>query len=358
MTANHPVALIHLDHIAANLKWAKALAPHSKHMVVVKANAYGHGASEVAEHLVDADAFAVARVEEAVQLRASVPNKSIVVLEGYLDASEAAECLAHQLSPVLHSGYQIDLLGEGLPFWLKFNTGMFRLGFAPAEAQELAVKLAGLDLQGLMSHFANGDNPVHELNQTQIRLFEQCAASFPTVARCMGNSGAIMGLPEGHADWVRPGLMVYGGSPNGTPAEKLQAAMTLSAPILSINRLVLGDAVGYGSSWSADKPCRIAVIALGYADGYPREMPDGTPVLINGKRRPLVGRVSMDMCTVLLEDEDDIQPGDHAIFWGGNLPIDEIAAAAGTISYTLMAGLSHRVKRRYTKTAHHIEIRE
>ncbi|MFT7306569.1 MAG: alanine racemase, partial [Candidatus Azotimanducaceae bacterium] len=175
---------------------------------------------------------------------------------------------------------------------------------------------------------------------------------------CMGNSGAIMGLPEGHTDWVRPGLMVYGGSPNGAPAEKLQAAMTLSAPILSINRLVSGDAVGYGSSWSADKPCRIAVIALGYADGYPREMPDGTPVLINGKRRPLVGRVSMDMCTVLLEDEDDIQPGHHAIFWGSNLPIDEIAAAAGTISYTLMTGLSHRVKRRYTKTAHHIEIRE
>jgi len=358
MTANHPVALIHLDRIAANLSLAKMLAPHSKHMVVVKANAYGHGASEVAEYLADADAFAVARVEEAVHLRAAVPNKSIVVLEGYLDASEALECVAHRLAPVLHSGYQIDLLPKGLPFWLKFNTGMFRLGFEPAEVQQLAVKLAGFRLQGLMSHFANGDEPVHELNKTQIRLFEECAASFPAVDRCMGNSGAIMGLPEGHADWVRPGLMIYGGSPNGRPAERLQAGMTLSAPILSIKRLVSGDAVGYGSTWLADKPCRIAVIALGYADGYPREMPGGTPVLINGKRRPLVGRVSMDMCTVLLEDEDAIQPGTHAIFWGDDLPIDEIAAAAGTISYTLMSGLGHRVKRRYTKTAHQTGIRE
>lgn len=343
------MALIHLDHIAANLSLAKALAPNSKHMVVVKANAYGHGVSEVAQHLTDADAFAVARVEEAVQLRITIPHKLIVVLEGYLDASEAAECVARQLAPVLHSNYQIDLLPEGLPFWLKFNTGMFRLGFEPAEAQELAARLAGSNLRGLMSHFANGDDPVHELNQTQIKLFEQCVASFPVVDRCMGNSGAIMELPEGHADWVRPGLMVYGGSPNGTFTARLQAGMTLSAPIISINRLASGDAVGYGSSWSADKPCRIAVIALGYADGYPREMPGGTPVLINGKRRPLVGRVSMDMCTVLLEDEDQIQPGDPVIFWGHELPIDEIAAAAGTISYTLMTGLGHRVKHRYTK---------
>ena len=347
MTANHPLATIHLDHIAANLALAKSLAPQSKQMAVIKANAYGHGFAEITQCLTQADAFAVARVEEGVQLRAVLPNKPIVVLEGYLDNQEVKDCELHRLSPVLHSDYQIELLPTTLPFWLKFNTGMFRLGFEPGQASELARRFAGYNLKGLMSHFANGDDPEHKLNQAQIDMFEKCRIAFPEADCCMGNSGALMGFQGGHGDWVRPGLMLYGGAPSGRPEARLKPGMTLSAPIISINHLDVGDAVGYGSSWVAEKPSRIAVVALGYADGYPREMPGGTPIIISGQRRPLVGRVSMDMCTVLLEDADQVQPGDHAIFWGGRLPIDEIAAAAGTISYTLMTGLGARVKRRY-----------
>jgi len=347
MTANHPVARIHLNHIQANFERVKQLAPGTRLMAVIKANAYGHGVDQVAEQLKSADAYAVARVEEAIQLRSSQPNKSIVVLEGYLDSAEAAACHEHQLTPVLHSDYQLSLLSDGLPVWIKFNTGMFRLGFEPGLAGSLAEKIRPHDLQGIMSHLANADDPDHELNQRQISLFAECANAFPNAARCFGNSGAVIGIPDSIADWARPGLMLYGGAPAGDPLPELLPGMTLSAPVIAINEMQAGDAVGYGSLWEAKRPSRVAVIALGYADGYPREMPENTPVLINGQRRSLIGRVSMDMCTVLLEAGDIVQPGDHGVFWGKNLPIDEIAAAAGTISYTLMTGLGQRVVRAY-----------
>jgi alanine racemase len=314
-------------------------------MAVVKANAYGHGVSEVASSLPNANAFAVARVEDGVYLRELQPDIPIVVLEGYLDRAEANACEEYQLTPVIHSDYQLPLLSDHQPFWLKFNTGMFRLGFSSSSTGTLVAQLADKNLLGLMTHLANAEDPDNARNEQQIQEFAICCAGFPAAPRCVGNSGAILQLPQGGTDWVRPGLMLYGGSPNGSPLPELKPGMTVSAPVISINQLTAGDAVGYGSVWQADKSCRVAVIGFGYADGYPREMPEGTPVLVNGKRRGLVGRVSMDMCTVLLEDEDQPSPGDHCIFWGEGLPIDEIAAAAGTISYTLMTGLSPRVKR-------------
>ena len=350
MTANHPVARIHLNHIQANFERAKQLAPGKRLMVVVKANAYGHGVGRVAEQLRSADAYAVARVEEAVQLRALQPNKSIVVLEGFLDSAEADACHEHQLTPVLHSDYQLSLLPDGLPVWIKFNTGMFRLGFEPGSASSLAEKVKAHDLQGIMSHFANADDPSHKLNQSQISLFAECARAFPGAARCFGNSGAIIGIPEGVGDWARPGLVLFGGAPAGVPLPEFLPGMTLSAPVIAINEMQAGDALGYGSLWVAKRPGRVAVIALGYADGYPREMPENTAVLINGQRRSLIGRVSMDMCTVLLEEGDIVQPGDHGVFWGEDLPIDEIASAADTISYTLMTGLGRRVVRAFEES--------
>ena len=345
MTANHPVARIHLNHIQANYERVKQRAPGKRLMVVIKANAYGHGLGQVAEQLKSADAYAVARVEEAIELRSLQPDKSIVVLEGYLDGAEAAACRHYQLAPVLHSDYQLSLLPDGLPVWIKFNTGMFRLGFEPSLAISLAEKIKPYDLQGIMSHLANADDPGHEMNQHQVALFAACANAFPNAARCFGNSGAVIGIPEGIGDWARPGLMVFGGAPAGDPLPDLLPGMTLSAPVIAINEIQAGDAIGYGGLWVAKRPSRVAVIAMGYADGYPREMPENTPVLINGQRRSLIGRVSMDMCMVLLEAEDIVQPGDHGVFWGKGLPIDEIASAEGTISYTLMTGLGQRVRR-------------
>lgn len=347
--ANAPVAKIHLQNIRANFELAKSRAPGSSTMPVIKANGYGHGAVEIAELLGDANAFAVARVAEAVALRNSQPERTIVVLEGYLGADERDVCLEHQLVPVIHSDHQLDLLPEDLPFWLKFNTGMFRLGFAPERAAELASRADPYSLLGVCSHFANADEPEHDLNLEQILSFEQICGHFPNVAKCFANSGGILNVMTPATEWVRPGLMLYGGSPSGLPLSELKAGMTLSAPVIALQHLKPGDRVGYGSSWQAKEDCRIAVVALGYADGYPREMPSGSPVLVHGSRRSLAGRVSMDMCTVLLEDSDVVEPGDPIVFWGEDLPIDEIATCAGTISYTLMTSLSARVQREYTK---------
>lgn len=347
MLANQPIARIHLDNIKTNLELARKLSPHAKPMAVIKANAYGHGIEQVSEALSSADAFAVARVSEAVQLRTFQPQKTIVVLEGFLDVEEAEACRENQLTPVVHSQYQIELLGKELPFWLKFNTGMFRLGFNPNNAQSISERLAGYNLVGVMTHFANADDPAHELNQQQVERYAECMKHFPNAAECLSNSGAIMQLPEVFDSWIRPGLMMYGGAPEASPNPDLLPGMTLSAPVISINHLQAGDSVGYGSTWQATEKTRIAVVAFGYADGYPRETPAGTPILLKGVRRKLVGRVSMDMCTVLLEDGDEVLPGDACVFWGEGLPIDEVAACAGTISYTLMTGLGRRVQREY-----------
>jgi alanine racemase len=346
MIVNAPIAEIHLDNIRANFELARNLS-EAKLMPVIKADAYGHGATEVAATLSDADAFAVARVSEAVQLRKNLSNKPIVVLEGYLGEKECAACVEYELVPTVHSDYQLALLPNDLPYWLKFNTGMFRLGFQPERAAELAARVPGDSLVGISSHFANADVQAHPLNAEQQARFEAIARSFPGVPQCFANSAAVLAGRASELDWVRPGVMLYGGAPNGVHMPELKAGMSLRAPIIAVNELSQGDQVGYGGIWQADKACRVAVVALGYADGYPREMPSGTPVLINGDRRTLVGRVSMDMCTVLLEDHDAVQAGDWATFWGETLPIDEIATSAGTISYTLMVGQGARVQRTY-----------
>lgn len=346
MMVNAPVAEIHLSNIRANFELARQLSD-ARLMPVIKADAYGHGAAEVAAVLHDADAFAVARVSEAVHLRASVTNKSIVVLEGFLGGAELELCIEHNLTPMVHSDHQLDLLPADLPYWLKFNTGMFRLGFKPERAASLATTIPMEHLQGISSHFANADQAEHELNHAQAATFAEIAGVFPNVPLCIANSAAILNRGATNLDWVRPGVMLYGGAPGGESLPELKAGMTLKAPIIAINDLAPGDQVGYGSLWQATEPCRVAVVALGYADGYPREMPNGTPVLVGGKRRQLIGRVSMDMCTVLLASEDKVSAGDYVTFWGEQLPIDEIATHAGTISYTLMAGQGVRVQRAF-----------
>ncbi len=346
MTANAPKTEIHLDNIRANFAFANNHCA-AKLMPVVKADAYGHGMIEVAMALDEAKSFAVARVAEGIRLRPHIANKPIVVLEGFLGEEECQLCVEYQLVPMVHSDHQLKILPKNLPYWLKFNTGMFRLGFSPERAEVLSRTIPYDSLVGIGSHLANADQNEHPLNSVQLHRFDDLSKFFPDKPQCFANSAAIINGTASDLDWVRPGVMLYGGSPSGEPLPELQPGMTLSAPIIATNELQAGDQVGYGGLWRADKPCRIAVVALGYADGYPREMPSGTPVLLNGHRRQLVGRVSMDMCTILLQDEDQPEAGDHVVFWGKGLAIDEIAKRAGTISYTLMAGLGARVQRRY-----------
>ena len=345
---NSPCAIIHLDNIESNFDLVRSCAPESQTMVVVKADAYGHGVAEVCRRLCDADAFAVARVSEGIDLREAGLQHPICILEGFLDEAEQDACLEHGLIPTIHSLYQLRQLDDQLPAWLKVNSGMHRLGFGIKEIEALVELIKEKSFIGVMSHLANADKAEYESNKAQLSRFREIVAKLdPALALSIANSGGILNIPESHFEWVRPGIMLYGGSPSPRSDKRLKAGMTLTAPVISINELQAGDAIGYGSLWTAKQPCRVSVVGLGYADGYPREMPEGTAVLINHQRRELIGRISMDMTFVKIEDTDEVSPGDRVTFWGEELPVDEIANRIGTISYALMSGLTPRVKRVY-----------
>jgi alanine racemase len=350
MHLSKATAVVDLAAISDNYSMAQSLAPDCKVMAIVKADAYGHGAVPVARCLESADALGVARIDEAVVLREAGIKSPITLLEGLTDSRELAVVKQYGLDLVIHSEYQLEMLRKetGIGLWLKLETGMHRLGL-PCE--ELANSLSRLDEQnilGLMGHFSDADQRTSAIVEDQLKRFLNATNSIP-FKRSLANSAAIMGYPETHMDWVRPGLMLYGATPftDLVPNASLSAAMSLVAPIIAIKTLQQGDTVGYGSRWMAGKKCRIAVVAIGYADGYPREVTIGTPVWINGKRRRLIGRVSMDMLTVELQDEDIVSIGDSVELWGKNLPVEEISACAGTIPYTLMCGVSRRVPREY-----------
>ena len=349
---NSPCAIIHLNNIQSNFDLVRSLAPRSRVMVVVKADAYGHGVIEVCGQLHNADAFAVARVKEALELRAAGIDLPAVVLTGFVDRDECRICQDQNLIPVIHSEYQLQLLDNNQPAWLKINSGMNRLGFNADQIVRLSAEIGRKNILGLMSHFAKADDPANSSNSLQLKLFRQIVSKISQslkfdVGYSIANSGGIIGVEDATMDWVRPGIMLYGGSPTGIVDSRLKAGMTLTAPILCINELQKGDSIGYGGLWTAQRRCRVAVAGLGYADGYPREMPQGTPVLVNRQRRKLVGRVSMDTCFVELDENDEVQALDQVIFWGEELPIDEIAQCAGTVSYTLMSGLTRRVDKIY-----------
>ena len=380
---NQPVAWVHLQHILHNFRIAQSLAPQSNVMAVIKADGYGHGAQAIANILEEADNFAVARVHEAITLRQAGCNKPIVVLEGFLGLQEYNLCLQHSLVPVVHCVEQLKLLVsleenssksvsaeqqkleanqqqgasfKSMPVWIKLDSGMHRLGFDEKQLSQSVSKLNQLNIVGVMSHMANADNQLHPLNEIQLNHFNSMLRNFAeNTEQALANSAATTQIQMSHLQWIRPGIMLYGssGSADGPSAslmkdgQQLLPGMTLSAPVISTRHIRAGEDIGYGSIWRAEVDCRVAVVGLGYGDGYPREMPQGTPVLVNGQRRRLVGRVSMDLLYVLLAADDQVEPGHHVQFWGNDLPIDEIAEHAGTIAYTLMTGLTGRVKRIY-----------
>jgi alanine racemase len=355
----YPVVSIDLAALQHNLKHIKKLAPNSQVISVIKANAYGHGHIEVAQALDDSEAFAVARLSEALELRQAGIKHKIILLEGVNAAAELQTAAEHDLSLVFHHQSQIDLLkttqlNKPLTFcWLMIETGMHRLGFSSdnvakaLEAITISEKIA--DPIGLMSHFANADLVDDPRNQIQLDKVLSCGGKQQEIS--MANSAAILSIPESHQQWLRPGLMLYGVSPfdDKTATDLgLKPVMQLTSVITSIQQLSKGDQVGYGGDWTASESKTVGIVSIGYGDGYSRHLSGVGQVLINGKHAQVVGRVSMDMICIDLGDRSDVNIGDEVVLWGDKqLPIELVAKQANTIPYELMCQVSGRVKRQY-----------
>lgn len=315
-------------------------------MAVIKANGYGHGMLRVARALEAADGFAVLGVQEGIALREAGFTQEVLLLEGFFTPDELPLLARYRLSSVVHAQWQLDALSrfpaaESIPLWLKLNTGMNRLGFQPEEFSAVLQRLiqAGANLT-LMTHFARADESDGMVGQ--LSRFNDLTAD-AKLPCSMANSAALLCDRQTHADWVRPGIMLYGASPLATSVFDLKPVMTLHSEIIALCDIRAGDAVGYGGTFIAPSDMRIGTVACGYADGYPRHAPTGTPVLIDGRRSRVIGRVSMDMLSVDLSVTPAACVGSSVTLWGEGLPVEEVAGAAGTISYELLCAVAQRV---------------
>lgn len=350
-------AIARLDRQALqhNLRRARAAAPDSAVFAVIKAQGYGHGLDFCAEALAGGcEGLAVATPGEGIHLReAGYRHPRICILNGPIDRDELQACAAHDLEPVIHQVWQAQALAGGdlppLRVWLKVDTGMGRIGVSPGEAGDWHGRLSACDgvrpPVGLMTHMASADARTDDYAERQWQRFEAATAGLDG-PRSAANSACVLGWPGTHADWVRPGIMLYGCSPfvdGSEPALNLAPVMTLSSRLIAVNHLEAGAAVGYGRSWHCPEAMPVGVVAIGYGDGYPRHAPNGTPVLVSGRRVPLIGRVSMDKITVDLRGVPEAAVGDEAVLWGRGLPVEEVAAAAETIGYELLCGVHGRV---------------
>ena len=358
-------AVVDLSALQYNLQHIRSLAPASRIMAIIKADAYGHGSVRVARALANAagqgaeghgvEGFGVARLDEAISLREAGITQPITLLEGFLEAVELPLIVQHQLTVVIHDPGQLAILEHAkltapLSAWLKIDSGMHRLGF-PANAakqawQRLSACTAITPPIGLMTHLANADDRADAMTLAQLDCFNRAVDGLPG-ERAIANSAGIMAWPQTHSDWVRPGLMLYGVSPfsGGTAQQSgLKPVMTLSSKLIAKHQLKKGDTVGYGASWVCPEDMTVGVSAIGYADGYPRHATPGTPVLVNGKRVALIGRVSMDMICLDLRSQPAAQVGDPVVLWGTGLPVEEVASHASTIAYELLCGVARRVK--------------
>jgi len=344
-------ARISIGAMAHNLRVARAHAGDAQVFAVVKANAYGHGLSRARRALAAADGFAVLTLEEAANLRLMGVEQPILLLEGMFGADEIATCAELDLWPVLHHAGQLDWLAQQPParpirVFLKFDSGMHRLGFPLADHAAVVARvksLPGVAGITLMTHFAQADEAAGVDWQLRPFLRELAGHGLPWSS---ANSAALLRHPASCGAWVRPGIMLYGASPFAdVPADTLglRPAMTLQSEIISVQTVQPGEGVGYGQLFRAERTMRVGVVACGYADGYPRHAPTGTPARVNGRPSQTLGRVSMDMLCVDLSECADAGVGSPVVLWGDGVPVDAVAAAAGTSSYELLCALAARV---------------
>ncbi|KXU38574.1 alanine racemase [Ventosimonas gracilis] len=341
-------ALRHNYQLAREISGAKALA-------VIKADAYGHGAVQCAKALQDkADGFAVACIEEALELREAGISAPILLLEGFFEASELALIQQHDFWCVLHANWQLEAvlktpLKQPLNLWLKLDSGMHRVGLCPTDyhhAWQQLIQSGKAAKLTKMSHFARADEPDCARSREQFETFAQATEGLSGEVS-LHNSPATLAWPSFKSDWVRPGIMLYGATPFAqaqSQAARLQPVMTLESKIISVRELPIGEPVGYGGRFVSIKLTRVGVVALGYADGYPRHAPNGTPVAIDGKPSRLIGRVSMDMLTVDLTDLPQAGLGSRVELWGKQVPASEVAQYAQTIPYQLFCNLKRAVR--------------
>lgn len=340
-----PTALQH------NLAVVRRHAPKSRVYAVIKANAYGHGVARAARALSAADGFALVELDTAVTLREGGFTQPIALLEGFFEPSDLEVIAQHRITAAVHSMEQVRMLElsphrAAIDVLLKVNTGMNRLGVEPREFRLALARLRANQRVSnitLMTHFANADEA--EGIAAQVECFDRLAAG-EHLPRSLANSATVLRYPEAHADWVRPGIMLYGCSPFAGSVgvdSDLRPVMTLESEIIAVRSIARGDSVGYGGAFIADREQRIGVVACGYADGYPRHAPTGTPVLVGDRLTRTLGRVSMDMLCVDLEKNESARVGTRVVLWGEGNPVERVAESAGTVGYELLCALAPRV---------------
>lgn len=344
-----------------NLQCVRELSPDSRVVAMIKANAYGHGLIEVARTLAPiSDKLGIARIDEAYQLRSADISSPLLLMGTLLNDDELGWCAGHGVAVAVHSLEQAEQIvrqsfSNKLEVWLKLDTGMNRLGLTPDALHAAHSLLAPSQHVGpirLMSHFSSADDPASPSTRSQIAYFENAAGNLPPMEFSLANSAGLIAWPESRRQWVRPGIMLYGDNPTDLQTVELKPVMHLKSRVIAIKHVLEGDSVGYNACWIAPQASRIAAIGIGYGDGYPRQLPNHTPVLCKGQRFPLVGRVSMDICSIDISSaKQPISVGDEVTLWGEGLPATDIAAMAGTISYHLYTGVTQRVQRVYTEMA-------
>ena len=354
------IAHIRLDAFRHNYRVAKAMHG-GKALAVIKANAYGHGAVQCAQAIAsEADGFAVACLEEALELRAAGIKNPILLLEGFFEAAELPEIVANNLWIVIHAEWQIEILlvaklAKPVQIWLKMDSGMHRVGLDCMAYKQAFMRLSGhanIAKIVLMSHFANADNLKSEHTLQQIVLFQNTAESLKAEEISLSdvslaNSAAILGWPQSYKNWSRPGIMLYGADPLLQTVTPLRAVMKLTSKIISIRKIAKGESIGYGSMFTATRETIVGVVAIGYADGYPRSASNKAPAAVDGVITKLIGRVSMDMLFVDLTDIASAKIGSQVELWGDTVLANDVAKAAGTIAYELFCNVK-RVQFRYT----------
>lgn len=350
-------ALINLNAFKHNIQTAKRIAPKAKLLGMLKANAYGHGIKPLAPMFDMLDYIGVARMDEANAMLALTPTPPLVVMSGFQTLADLTFLGEHAIETVVHHHTQLELLTHAtllrpINVWLKVDTGMHRLGIAPSAVTSYLTALEASPNVGqitLLTHLAQANEPGHPKTSRQLKRFLHAHQHLPhSFSDSIGNSAALLTDQNTHADIVRPGLMLYGISPifGKTAADfNLKPVMTLTASVIDIKTVSKGESIGYGGRWQAKTDTRIAVVAIGYGDGYPHHTPCHTPVLVNQQPAEVIGQVSMDMITVDISRCDSVMIGDPVTLWGEGLPIEHVAEAMGVSPYALVAGISNRVKR-------------